>query len=195
MMAAQPTTTGREAGREGTGRDPGIPDACRHAYPPEGIGGEAVRAGLGLVLGAGLVLVAGPGGLVGLVGFGLTALFGAYAATIWSRRRTVILTDAEGIDCTTGLPASLPFGYGSRRIGWVELSGLTLRYFSTRRDRSDGWMQITLKGRSGTIVALSSISDFPVLAARAAQAADENGLALGHATRRNLEALGLREPQ
>lgn len=167
---------------------------CRHAYPPDGITGEAVRASLGIVLGLGIMAVALFGSIIFLVGLGLALLFLAYAGTIWTRRRTVIQTDDAGIDCATGLPGAIPFGYGSRRMAWSELSGLTLRYFSTRRDRSDGWMQITLKGPGGSIVALSSISDFPILAERAALAAHANGLALGLATKRNLEALGFEQP-
>lgn len=167
---------------------------CCHTYPPDGITGEAVRAILGIVLGLGIMAVALFGSVIFLVGLGLALLFVAYAVAIWARRRTVIRTDSAGIDYATGLPGAIPFGYGSRRMDWSDLSGLALRYFSTRRDRSDGWMQITLKGPGGRIVALSSISDFPILAERAALAAQANGLALGLATRRNLEALGIEQP-
>ena len=34
----------------------------------------------------------------------------------------------------------------SAALRWAELSGVTLRYFSTRKDREKGWMQLILKG-------------------------------------------------
>lgn len=172
----------------------GEAEPSRHGYSSEGIWSEAVRAGLGLVLGLGLMAVAPPGGAMFFVGTALALLFAAYGAAVGIRRRTVILADAEGIAAETGLPPAMPFGLGSRRLRWDEVTAVSLRYFSTRRDRSGGWMQLTVTGRDGSIVAQSTISDFPALARRSARAGLRNGLALGTATRRNLEALGLRLP-
>lgn len=169
--------------------------AVRHAYGAEGLWGEGLRAGLGLVLGLGLAFVAPAGGAIFAVGTGLVVLFAAYGGGVWLRRRTVIRSDSTGLAAETGLPPGLPFGLGGRRLDWDAVSGVTLRYFSTRRDRSDGWMQLTVRGPGGRIVAQSTISDFPLLARRAGRAALRNRLALGSATRRNLEALGLELPE
>lgn len=162
-----------------------------HAYPPGGVWPDAVRAGIGLAVGLGLMLVAAAGSVIFLVGAVLVLLFLAFAGAVWVRRGTVIRADAEGISAVTGLPAAAPFGLGSRRLAWGDMTGLTLRYFSTRRDRTGGWMQLTVKGPGGSVTAQSTISEFPALARRAGRAALRNGLPLGTATRRNLEALGL----
>lgn len=166
----------------------------RHRYPPDGLWGEAVRAGLGLALGGGLLLVAAPGGAVSYAGLVLVLLFVAYAAAVWLRRRTVVTVDGQGLHAATGLPVWIPFGLGYRAFDWDRMTGLTLRYFSTRRDRSGGWMQLTLKGPQGRLTILSTITGFPALARCAAAAAERNGLPLGSATQRNLQALG-REPR
>ena len=165
-------------------------ESSRHVYPMEGIWGEALRAALGLILGIGLMTVASPGGIVFLVGVVLALLFLAFAAGVWIRRRTVLTLDSKSLTADTGLPAAMPFGLGYRQVDWAEMRGMSLRYFSTRRDRSGGWMQLTLKGRRGRISVLSTVSDFPWIARRAEAAARRNGLTLGTATQRNLLALG-----
>ncbi|MFC3227291.1 hypothetical protein ACFOGJ_08630 [Marinibaculum pumilum] len=162
----------------------------RHAYPAEGVWGEAARALVGLALGLGLMLISPAGGTVFLAGAALALLFAAFAAAVWRRRGTVVTLDRDGLTLATGLPAGLPFGLSGRRLDWSDLRGMSLRYFSTRRDRSGGWMQLTLKGRAGRLTMLSTISGFPRIARQAEAAARRNGLALGIATERNLLALG-----
>lgn len=87
-----------------------------------------------------------------------------------------------------GVTAVGPFG-GSVR--WDELSVLQLRYYSTRRDRGDGWMQLKLRGADGSLRIESALSDFDAVVARAAGAAEHRGLALNESTRANLATLGI----
>ena len=88
----------------------------------------------------------------------------------------------------------------TKKIDWRALRGLELRYYATKRDRTMGWMQLTLKGRDAgagiggtTVVRLESTLDgFDALTRRAAQAAQANDLLLSSATLTNLGARGIK---
>ncbi len=82
-------------------------------------------------------------------------------------------------------------GLWGSNIPWSELRGLKLSYFSTRRDRHGGWMQLRLRGDKRTIRLDSSLDGFDKLVARAAQEARRHELALGPETAQNLVALGV----
>ncbi len=79
-------------------------------------------------------------------------------------------------------------------IAWGELRELKLSYFSTRRDRHGGWMQLRLRGEKRTIRLDSTLEGFDKLVARAAKEARRNELELAPGTVQNLIALGLAEP-
>ena len=76
-------------------------------------------------------------------------------------------------------------------IRWDELDGIKLAYYSTRRDRRDGWMQLELRAGGSRIRLDSRIDGFAELVERAARAADARGLEPSAATAANLEALGI----
>ena len=80
---------------------------------------------------------------------------------------------------------------GRRTIAWSELSDLRLRFYSTRRDRARGWMQLKLRSPGGRLSVDSTLDGFDAIARRAAAAAVRNRLALGSATLANLAALGI----
>ncbi len=112
----------------------------------------------------------------------LFALFGIRTA----------LRHATRIDVSeTGLRASGPL---AAAIRWAELDRLKLAYYSTRRDRRDGWMQLELKGDGATIRLDSRIAGFNDLVERSALAAAARGVELSAATAANLEALGIKSP-
>ena len=57
-------------------------------------------------------------------------------------------------------------------VEWNRLDRLKLSYFSTKRDRSDGWMQLTVGSAGGRTVKIdSSLDGFHDVVERAAQAA------------------------
>lgn len=82
-----------------------------------------------------------------------------------------------------------------RRVDWAEISGLKLRYYTTRRTRDQsrdgGWFQLQLRGNKGKIIIDSNLSNFDQVLKASARAAGERGLALDQATRDNLSALGV----
>ena len=77
-------------------------------------------------------------------------------------------------------------------VEWSRIDRLKLSYFSTKRDRSGGWMQLTVGSAGGRAVKIdSSLDGFHDVVERAAYAAREVGLALSEATRANLRAMGI----
>ncbi|MCY4407687.1 MAG: hypothetical protein OXC15_15060, partial [Rhodospirillaceae bacterium] len=76
-----------------------------------------------------------------------------------------------------------------RHLPWERLTRCTLGYYSTRRNRDRGWMQLTLKAGRQSLRIDSQIEGFERIVHRAARAADAHGVALDNTTRENLQAL------
>ena len=82
-----------------------------------------------------------------------------------------------------------------KKILWPELISLRLDYYTTRRDRSSGWMQLRLKGNHTTIRLDSRLEHFHDIVTYAADAARTNNLTLNRVTTNNLIALGILSAQ
>lgn len=162
-----------------------IAEGTRHAYPASAMVGDYLRAAAGLVpvavLFATIPVAAVPAGILGA----FAAIFGAFGLRTALRHGTSIeMTD-------TGLTAR---GLWRTTIPWDELDRLRLAYYSTRRDRKSGWMQLEL-GAGGARVRLDSrIEGFDQVVRHAAAVAMTRGIALNDATAANLQALGIRLP-
>jgi hypothetical protein len=77
-------------------------------------------------------------------------------------------------------------------IIWEELDRMNLAYYSTRRDRREGWMQLDLRSGRSRIRLDSRITGFAELVEISVRAAEARGLTLNAATAANLAALGVR---
>jgi hypothetical protein len=157
----------------------------RHIYPASAMVGDYLRAAAGLVP-TGLVFATVPVGAVPalfLGGFGaIFAIFGL--RTLLRHGTSLEMTDTE-------LRAH---GISNRSIMWSELDRLKLSYYSTRRDRRSGWMQLEL-GAGGTRLNLDSRLDgFDRVVRRAAETAAARRLVLSESTAANLASLGLDLP-
>lgn len=150
-------------------------------YPVRALAGDYARAAVGLALCGGGALLATVGGAAFWILAALAALFAGFAAWTALRHATAVTLDAGGIAAAGPRPA---------RIDWAALDRMRLAYYSTRRDRGNGWMQLTLGAGRTRLRLDSALDDFPLVAAAASRAADANGIALSAATRANLEALG-----
>ena len=119
--------------------------ASRHLYPASAMIGDYLRAAAGLVP-AGAIFATMPVAPVPatLLG-GFAIVFGIFGLRTALRHNTSIeMTDTE--IRAYGLLAN---GLIERTISWAELDRLRLSYFSTRRDRKSGWMQLELAGGGG----------------------------------------------
>ena len=77
-------------------------------------------------------------------------------------------------------------------VEWARLDRMKLSYFSTKRDRSDGWMQLGIGSTGGRMVKVdSSLDGFHDIVERAARAAETCGVRLSDATRANLRSMGI----
>jgi hypothetical protein len=165
-----------EAGEEGA-------KATRHVYPLSAMVGDYLRAAAGLVPAALLLALAQVGRIATMIIGGFAAIFAIFALRTVLRHGTSLeMTERE-------LRAR---GVRPRTIAWCDLDRMKLAYYSTRRDRQDGWMQLELHAGRTWLGLDSRIAGFDRLVRRAAEAAAARGLALNDATIANLRSLGVR---
>lgn len=153
-----------------------------HRYPFSEIGADYLRSAAGLALTAGPVLFAELLPAFTIILGALALLFAGYGLRTYWRQRTAVEVSDEALR-TLG-----PFG---KTVPWAALDEVRLRYFSTRRDRTKGWMQLTVKGQNATIHLDSTLESFEDVARRVVSAAEQHGIQLGEATLSNLQALGI----
>ena len=159
-----------------------MPAMTRHAYPSSAMIGDYLRAAAGFVPTAAILAIAPVGAVAAGILGGLAALFSLFGIRTALRHATrVEMTES-------GLSAAGPLG---GTIRWVQLDRLRLAYYSTRRDRRDGWMQLELRAGWKAIRVDSRIEGFAALVERSARAAEARGLDLSEATRANVAALGV----
>ena len=163
-----------------------IADTTRHAYPASAMVGDYLRAAAGLVP-VGVVFATVP---VGAVAAGVLGSFAAIFAAFGLRTALRHGTSVEMTD--TELRAR---GLWRTTIEWDELDRVRLAYYSTRRDRRSGWMQLDLGAGAARVRLDSRIAGFDEVVRRAAAVAAVRAIPLSEATAANLDALGIRMPE
>jgi len=158
----------------------------RHVYPAAAMVGDYLRAAAGLVP-TGVVFATEPVGTVAATVLGgFAAVFGIFGLRTVLRHGTILeMTDTE----------LRTHGAWRARISWAKLDRMKLTYYSTRRDRRSGWLQLELRAGGSTVRLDSRIVGFDQLVRRAAEVAMARGVALNEATLDNLQALGIRLPE
>ena len=157
----------------------------RLAYPGSAMLGDYLRAAAGLAPTMAILATVRVSVTTAAVLAGALALFLCFGIRTALRHATrVELSEAV-------LHASGPL---ARSILWSELDGIKLAYYSIRRDRSGGWMQLELRAGRSVVRFDSRIEGFAVLVERAARAAAARGLSLDASTAANLRSLGIGAP-
>jgi hypothetical protein len=147
--------------------------------------GDYLRAGAGFVPVMAILVCTPLGPVATGILAGLAALFAVFGL------RTA-LRHATRFEATeTGLAA---YGPLSSTIRWAELDQIKLAYYSTRRDRREGWMQLDLRAGGALIRLDSRVDGFNHLVERSATAAAARGVGVSATTAANLQALGIRSP-
>ncbi len=151
-------------------------------YPPSALYADYLRALGGLLL-TGIPLVAvQPLAAIRWILIGLFALFLVFGIRTLIRQFSIIeLTPAY-------LAARGPL---ERRVSWQDLRGVKLRYYSTRRKRGQGWMQLKLWTGDASITIDSSMDGFQEVAEYTAGAMRARGLDTDATTINNFAGLGL----
>ena len=143
--------------------------------------GDYLRAAVGFVPTATILAIMPVGLVAATVLGGLATLFAVFGV------RTIVRQGTRFEITKSALRAS---GLRRTSIAWTELDSMTLAYYSTRRDRRDGWMQLELRSGWKKVRLDSRIEGFADLVSRSASAAKVRGLTLNAATSANLAALG-----
>jgi len=153
-----------------------------YAYPTSAMYGDYLRAAAGLVPTAAILTTMPVGMVAATVMSGFVALFAVFGL------RTILRHGTRFEMTGSALRAS---GLRRTSIAWGELDRMTLAYYSTRRDRQDGWMQLELRSGWTRVRLDSRIEGFTELVDMSARAARSRGLTLNAATLANLAALGV----
>jgi hypothetical protein len=151
-------------------------------YPLSCLYVDYAGSAVGLACSLGPLAFAQPAEPIAWVLAAVGALFLVYFGRTVCRQLTHFELDEAGIRARGPLGAA---------IRWEELRSLRLDYYSTRRDREEGWMQLRLRDARRTIRIDSEVDGFADIARAAAAAARRRGTALSEATRSNLQTLGI----
>ena len=160
--------------------------ATRFSYSTSAMLGDYLRAAAGLGPTLFILATVSVGSVATLVLAGFAAIFGVFAIRTALRHGTA-LEDSDG-----ELRAVGPW---PARLDWAHLDRMKLAYYSTRRDRKSGWMQLKLAAGRSRLSLDSRLDGFERLVRHAALAAAGRDLELSEATAANLHALGIRVPE
>ena len=154
-----------------------------YRYPAAATAADYARGLGGIALTGGPFFALAPGGPLAWILAACMLLFLVYFVRAVVRHLTRIeLSEA-------GIAALGPFG---RAIPWDELRSMKLNYYTTRSDRSGGWMQLDLGTGKRALSVDSRLEGFADVAGVAAQEARRRGCHLDETTLSNLKALGVR---
>ena len=154
-----------------------------HTYPLYTVLGDYIRAILGVGVSTVPLFIITGKPLVTYAFWALIVVFVLYGLRSLGRHCTRIETTDDGV------AASSLFRH---HFAWSELSKLRLKYFSTRRDKTGGWMQLEMTGNGRRIAVNSTISDFADMLARATDAAKANGIDIDEASLANIASINVR---
>jgi hypothetical protein len=152
-----------------------------HRYPKKVLTGDYIRGGIGFVACGSLLVAVQDFGILHYFLMAGAALFGGFAFRTWRRHQTTYELSEEGIW------ANGPLGSALR---WSEIADIRLKYFSTRRDRKEGWFQLTIKGGPGKISLDSDLEGFDAFLQACVPVIRDNQLELSEPTTKNFAAAG-----
>lgn len=151
-----------------------------HRYPPRALIADYARAGIGIALTVGPLFLDAVSGITAWVLGIVAGFFLIFGIRTFFNRFTRIVIEADGISRSEPWPS---------KIAWDSLDQLVLRYYTTSKGQSGGWMQLVLKGDGVAMRIESTIDGFIPLVTTAAVAAKRNNVELSPATMGNLRAL------
>ena len=162
-----------------------------YRYPLKELVPDYLRAGCGFFVPVGLMLFTDLAPLVFYVLAGLALLFGIYGLRTTLRQATILSVNSDGVRQEGPLGAIF-----DRDLRWADMRDFRLRYFSTRRDHKQGWMQLILRAADdsasrGPILFDSYLPGFDDVVRLAFDVSERRGLPVDPTSASNLAAMGL----
>lgn len=151
-----------------------------HKYADQALVGDYMRATFGLCLTLPPVILIRPDAWITMMLLIVAGICAFFLVRTIERHRTVVSSDDTGIVLRS---------FSTAAIAWPNVTRITLTYYTVKRDRDNGWMQLTIHSGNAKISVDSRISDFIKIVERAARAAKQNELMLNGVTLANLNAL------
>jgi hypothetical protein len=152
-----------------------------HRYPIKAVIGDYIRGGIGVAVAGSLLVAVKDIGVFHYIIMVGGVLFGGFVVRTWLRHQSSYELDEIGI-WTKG-----PLG---KAIPWSEVTEIGLKYFSTRRDRKEGWFQLTINGPAGKISVDSDLQGFDAFLLACVPIFRVNHLELSEPTAENFAAAG-----
>ena len=149
-----------------------------HRYPTHSLLADYARAALGVGVTAVPLIASGSFGIVAMIILTVMMLFVIYGLRTLLRQFTRIEVSEVGIRS---------LGPVGRAIAWDEVRGVSLRYYSTRRDRQKGWLQLSVKGPGGSIGLDSQLEQFPDVLDAVFREVSDRGISPDETTLENLK--------
>jgi hypothetical protein len=154
-----------------------------HRYPRGAIWADYSRATAGIVATTAPLIFAQLGVIASTVLAVLATSFVFFAVRAGAKQRLVVTCSESKLTI---------YRIKTNNLDWRALHTLDLRYYAVNRDRTRGWMQLTLGGDGAVFRLESSLDGFDVLARKATDAALENGVTLSPTTVVNLQSLDIK---
>ena len=153
-----------------------------HRYHRRDLNADLLRVGLGVAACVTPIFFIPPGATATYVLAVFAGFFALFGLRTLMQIRTTLQVDPSGVSVT---------GWTSRYIPWDKLERLKLSYFSTRRDREAGWMQLKMYGNGTQIAVHSTLEGFEDVCRLAFRAARSNDIEISDATARNFGVIGM----
>jgi hypothetical protein len=163
-----------------------------YRYARRGLRTDLLRACAGLVLTLAPLAVAHDSQVAEIILGGLAGLFMVFALRTGLRYLTLVEVTGDGISwAPVGARSLCVPRLRPVRLSWGDIDKVSLRFFSTKRDRSEGWMELSLSAGRRGVTLDSTLDGFRAIAERCAQAAAENNIRLSSSTVENFRSLGI----
>mgnify|MGYP003626696624 FL=1 len=154
-----------------------------HYYPSKELIGDYIRGAIGVVICATPIVLTGSMPVAGWILGVLVLLFAGFIIRTALRHYTRVAMDDLGLTSS---------GIIRKQIAWTDVSKVKMRYYSTKRDRTEGWMQLKITGQRGRTIEMDSIlTDFQSIISKLGTAAVQAGAIMDETTRANFALMGI----
>ena len=150
-------------------------------YSRKSISGDYIRATIGLTITGGLLLAATKITIFQYIfAAGALLFFGFLIRTFLRQFSSFVVTEQD----------LKRVGLFKRSLSWDQLNNVTLKYFSTRRDRKAGWYQLTLSDDIVKITIDSELMGFDTVIKICADVVIQKRLTVSETTSENFASSG-----